>query len=75
MVIDSCPSNYVVANIVSKVFFSNFVILEIWRSIPNLEKLVIFTLEKHVSQGKSPFYVQKKRNFRNVTNPEWLIDA
>jgi hypothetical protein len=36
------------------------VILEIWRSIPKLEKIVIFRLEKHVSPGKSPFYVQKK---------------
>jgi hypothetical protein len=50
------------------------VILEFWQSIPNLEKLVIFTLEKHVSPGKSPFYVKKKRNFRNFTKPEWLID-
>jgi len=56
----------VVANIVSGVFFP------IWRSIPNLEKVVIFTPEKHVSPGKSPFYVKKTRNF---TNPEWLINV
>jgi hypothetical protein len=43
------------------------VILEIWRSIPNLEKLVIFTLEKHVSPGKSPSYVKKKKEISEIS--------